>query len=385
MVMRSRAPDGRTAPRCRGKIDNSDPRTPLRGRIASDRPQKGRPLPGSPEDRYHPPQVRGSSGESRLKRKLRRTCLASQHKVLHPSDIKSQLKRRLATMFPRVNRFRKRSVIFLSEVLILGNELMHRSELKTINSLPLFAPCGGGSYKVIANLTLQSANQTFPFLVNLIETTKNTSFAEPVSIKSFVDEQLTKNAAMELKLLFDKFGSDKAQQDYHYFYGSILNDRTQPLNMLEIGLGTNYTDVVSHMGRHGRPGASLRAFREFLPNANIYGADIDKRILFEEPRIKTFFVDQTKLASFDAISSALECQFDLIIDDGLHSPNANLASLIFACKNLKRGGWFVVEDISTSMLPIWWVVSELLPKTYSWQLIRGKLDLLFVMRKTGPE
>jgi hypothetical protein len=51
----------------RGKIDNSEPRTPLRGRIASDRPQKGRPLPGSPEDRNRPPQVRGSSGESRLR------------------------------------------------------------------------------------------------------------------------------------------------------------------------------------------------------------------------------------------------------------------------------------------------------------------------------
>ena len=30
MVTHSRAPDGRTAPGCQGKIDNSNPRTPLR-------------------------------------------------------------------------------------------------------------------------------------------------------------------------------------------------------------------------------------------------------------------------------------------------------------------------------------------------------------------
>ena len=42
----------------------------------------------------------------------------------------------------------------------------------------------------------------------------------------------------------------------------------------------------------GKPGASLRVWRDYFPNAIIYGADIDKDILFAEERIKTFYIDQ---------------------------------------------------------------------------------------------
>ena len=52
--------------------------------------------------------------------------------------------------------------------------------------------------------------------------------------------------------------------------------------IFEIGLGTNNIDIVSTMGKKGHPGASLRAFRDFCPNAEIYGADFDSRILFQE-------------------------------------------------------------------------------------------------------
>ena len=45
-------------------------------------------------------------------------------------------------------------------------------------------------------------------------------------------------------------------------------------------MGTNNPNLVSTMGSSGRPGASLYAFKEYLPNAIIYGADIDKDILF---------------------------------------------------------------------------------------------------------
>jgi hypothetical protein len=46
------------------------------------------------------------------------------------------------------------------------------------------------------------------------------------------------------------------------------------------------------MGRTGTPGASLRAWRDYFPNAEIYGADIDREILFEEERISAFYVNQ---------------------------------------------------------------------------------------------
>jgi len=135
----------------------------------------------------------------------------------------------------------------------------------------------------------------------------------------------------KLGSLFTFHGSDKATiHDYYLIYASIINDIQNPnIKIFEIGLGTNNTDVVSTMGTNGKPGASLRAFRDYIDDSYIYGADFDHRILFEEKRIKTFFVDQTNPKTFSDLSKKINLEFDLMIDDGLHSPNANLNSLAF--------------------------------------------------------
>lgn len=88
-------------------------------------------------------------------------------------------------------------------------------------------------------------------------------------------------------------------------------------------------------------------------------ADVDQRILFEEERIQTHFVDQTKPDTLNALKSWLPGPLDLIIDDGLHAPNANLNTLLFALQQVKPGGWIVIEGILEPMLPIW----ELAAKT----------------------
>ncbi|MGC2415271.1 MAG: hypothetical protein WA459_21570 [Stellaceae bacterium] len=201
---------------------------------------------------------------------------------------------------------------------------------------------------------MQSANQTFPFLVHLIESVIGAPFSPPIPIETFSISPQAEAAATELKTLFDRYGSDKARRhNYHHLYGHILSDRNAIAHLLEIGLGTNNTAVVSNMGSAGSPGASLRAFRDFLPGATIHGADIDRSVLFEEPNIITYFLDQTNLQSFDDLSAIVGQDFDIIIDDGLHAPNANIASLAFACKRLKPGGWSVVEDINPAALPVW--------------------------------
>jgi hypothetical protein len=118
------------------------------------------------------------------------------------------------------------------------------------------------------------------------------------------------------------------------------------------------------MGPGGRPGASLRGFRDFLPHAMIYGADIDREILFSEERIETFYVDQTEPATFDDFLPKLPGEFDLIIDDGLHAPHANLPTLSFALSKIRVGGWIVIEDVSPAHSPIWEVASYLLPARF---------------------
>jgi hypothetical protein len=98
-------------------------------------------------------------------------------------------------------------------------------------------------------------------------------------------------------------GSDKTFNKYHILYTHILIQLgvENPLNVLEIGIGTNNPNLISTMGVDGTPDASVRALRDFLPNAHIYGTDIDKDILFQEERIKTTYVDQLNSIIFDQI------------------------------------------------------------------------------------
>ena len=146
--------------------------------------------------------------------------------------------------------------------------------------------------------------------------------------------------------------------------------RSDPLRMLEIGLGTK------------KPGASLRAFRDFCPKGLVFGADIDRSLLFDEDRIRTYYVDQTRSSSFDELYSNLaNNMFDLVIDDGLHTPNANIATMIFALKILRPLGIFIAEDIKLSSLPIWQVVAALLPKNFNPKIIQAKGGLLFMIKK----
>jgi hypothetical protein len=137
------------------------------------------------------------------------------------------------------------------------------------------------------------------------------------------------------------------------------------------------------MRRDYSPGASLRAFRTFLPHATVCGADIDHRILFEEERIRTFVVDQTERRSWDLLSAAIDHDFDLIIDDGLHSPNANIATLLFGLGRLRIGGWLVVEDIPAVALPLWQVISTLLPEQYESRIVAAPVGFLFLVRRSA--
>lgn len=183
---------------------------------------------------------------------------------------------------------------------------------------------------------------------------------------------------------FNRRGSDKAKHGYHVVYAKLIDDlgTDEPISILEIGLGTNNPGLVSSMGTRGRPGASLRAFRDYCQNAAIYGADIDTDILFTEERIRTAQVDQTVPDSFGNMCKILgRTRFDLIVDDGLHSSEANLNTLDFALKSLSPGGYVVIEDIPARSIAIWEVVSLLLPpERFDCFLIEAVDAYMFVAR-----
>lgn len=155
------------------------------------------------------------------------------------------------------------------------------------------------------------------------------------------------------------FGSDKGdnfKQGWHnyttYYHSLFKKVRYEPLAIFELGLGTNFTDISSNMGLLGKPGASLRGWRAYFPNAQIYGADIDTRILFQEDRIQTFACDQTNSESIETLWSnpALPSSFDILLEDGLHMFEANVFFFEHSIHKLKPGGIYIIEDINTNNL-----------------------------------
>lgn len=262
-----------------------------------------------------------------------------------------------------------------------ARRVMHPSDARIIGSFPMFSPASAGASSDLAAAAIQAAGQVFPLLLS-IASLNGKGPCTPVPITRLADDASKRLAAARLKELYNYYGSDKAEfHDYHLLYGSLLSEPASVTALLEIGLGTNNPRLISNMGKRGRPGGSLRAFRDFLPTARIYGADIDRRILFSEDRITTFYVDQTDPTSLAALANLIDDQFDLIIDDGLHSPNANLAVLGFGLNKLKIGGWLVVEDIRSEALPIWQLTAAIMPQQFEARLVTANKAALFAVQR----
>lgn len=155
-----------------------------------------------------------------------------------------------------------------------------------IEALSLFAPNSAGTAEMLARLTIVSANQIFPLLTELLTRIGGRVLPVVVPAHSLCAAWASQEHATRIKRHFDEQGSDKANgHRYHVVYGAKLARTPAMTAVLEIGIGTNNEDVASNMGRLGRPGSSLRAFRDALPGARIYGADVDPRILFREASV----------------------------------------------------------------------------------------------------
>jgi hypothetical protein len=188
----------------------------------------------------------------------------------------------------------------------------------------------------------------------------------------------------KLQTLLDYYGSDKGSfHGYSAAYSSIINRLgKRNLRILEIGLGTNNTDTMSNMGADGKPGASLRAWRDFCLDSSVFGCDIDDRILFSETGIKTFQLDQTSENSWQKLKNQIKHdKFDLIIDDGLHSPLANLQTILAAEDLVTPGGVIVIEDIAYQSFPIWQILSILLENTWEVKLVQGNHASLGILTR----
>jgi len=160
----------------------------------------------------------------------------------------------------------------------------------------------------------------------------------------------------ELCEIMGRNKSDKGNRDltrthnYTTIYSKLFQSlRDKPINIFELGLGTNNINLPSNMGINGRPGASLYGWSEFFPKAKIYGADIDKDILFNEDRIKTFYCNQLDpgvICDMWGEKELKDKQFDIIIEDGLHVLDAQICFFENSIHKVRDGGYYIIEDFN---------------------------------------
>ena len=127
----------------------------------------------------------------------------------------------------------------------------------------------------------------------------------------------------------DKATDHKFTEFYDKKFSSLVDEN---LNVLEIGIWK---------------GESLKMWKEYFINSNIYGVDINDLKFYEEDRIFIEQADQTDVNKMNNIFPNIK--FDIIIDDGGHSMYQQQLSLISMLHRLKRGGFYILEDLHTSL------------------------------------
>lgn len=171
--------------------------------------------------------------------------------------------------------------------------------------------------------------------------------------KEEIKDYNNKSKLNPLNQLFLKYGCNKGTvHNYPSFYSELLyRDRDAIKVFVEIGIGSPNQDGESRMQKGYKYGSSLRGWRDFFPNANIIGCDIDPRILIEEERISCQYLDQTNPSSFLVLQNILldKGGADIILDDGLHTHHSNITSLLLLWPYIKLGGVYMIEDMSNEI------------------------------------
>lgn len=161
--------------------------------------------------------------------------------------------------------------------------------------------------------------------------------------------------APDLATLFATHGSDKDRNGYSSLYNALfLALKQAPVSLLEIGIGTmlpGHSSMKGYMPDTYQPGASLRAWRDFFPTGDVHGMDVQPDCMFSEPRITTHMCNSTEAESCRAwIEAHPDLTFDIIVDDGSHWDQHQLATLAHLFPLVKPGGFYVIEDVVPSSL-----------------------------------
>lgn len=156
-----------------------------------------------------------------------------------------------------------------------------------------------------------------------------------------------------LEQLFNKYKTDKSEKHgYHKVYEKYFEKfKDKPINVLEIGVWE---------------GASTLALHEYFDTAQIYGIDIFERFAMES--LRAFKLERCHFVKGDSMDSNIldevkkqwgDIKFDIIIDDGKHTPRANMETFKNFSSFLSDDGYYFIEDVwpleKMINLDHWWL------------------------------
>lgn len=130
-----------------------------------------------------------------------------------------------------------------------------------------------------------------------------------------------------IKMRTDKSSKVHSYTQHYEAYFEPL--RNLPLKILEIGV---------------QAGVSLRMWKSYFTNAQIYGLDYYDCEPLQEDRVKILRGNQIDPKVLEKISS--EGVFDIIIDDGSHKNTDIVTTFEYLFPRLAPGGLYVIEDLN---------------------------------------
>jgi cephalosporin hydroxylase len=131
--------------------------------------------------------------------------------------------------------------------------------------------------------------------------------------------------------------TDKGPHRHNYveiYERFMFQWKHDPIKIFEIGI---------------EDGGSLVMWQEYFPKASIFGLDIEDKSALANVRVKTIVGDQSKR---DQLQNAMKISggdIDILVDDGGHTMEQQQVSLGYLFKFVRPGGYYVLEDIHTSI------------------------------------
>lgn len=139
----------------------------------------------------------------------------------------------------------------------------------------------------------------------------------------------------------------KIRHSYTEAYHELFKDRRDKIKkVFEMGVG--FPETMSHVERKiGEPhivGASLFMWRDYFPNAKIYGADWDPRGMIQADRIKTYLCDERYPQDVKAVINDVGTDIDIFIDDGEHKCEVQILLAKTVLPMLRKDVIYIIED-----------------------------------------